>query len=275
MYDFSSPVLDMSATICIGGTCRAFETRTEWANQNNWGGADWVWFHDFNGDGKVDLGYATANTSQVKVRLSTGSSFAPASEWANQNNWGGADWVWFHDFNGDGKVDLGYATANTSQVKVRLSTGSSFAPASEWANQNNWGGANWVWFHDFNGDGKVDFAYATAGTSQVKVRLSTGSSFAPAAEWANQNYWGGADWVWFRDFDGDGMVDLAYATAGTSQVKVRLSTGSSFAPASEWANQNYWGGANWVWFHDFSGDGRVDFAYATANSSQVMVGRTM
>jgi hypothetical protein len=107
------------------------------------------------------------------VRVNTGVGFAPAVEWANSNNWGGSVWKGFdYDFNGDGKPDFWYVTANTSQVMVRVNTGVGFAPAVEWANNNNWGGADWKGFSDFNGDGKPDFWYVTANTSQVMVRLS-------------------------------------------------------------------------------------------------------
>ena len=194
-------------------------------------------------------GIVTGGTSLPAVTLastSPGSGFGSESEWANNNNWGGAGWKGFADFNGDCKQDFWYVVAGTSQVMVRLCTGSSFATASLWSFTVNWYQAEWLGFADLNGDSMQDLWFVNPGTSRVMVRLSTGSEFAPEVEWANNNNWAGEGWRGFADFNSDNKQDLWFVNPGTSRVLVRLSTGSSFVPELEWANNNNWAGLVWI-----------------------------
>jgi hypothetical protein len=106
-------------------------------------------------------------------------------------------------------------------VLVRLSTGTSFAPEVEWANNNIWGGPGWYGFDDLNGDGRQDLWFAIYGTSRLMVRLSTGASFAPEVEWANNSLWAGTEWYGLADLNGDGQLDLWFVNPGTSRLLVR------------------------------------------------------
>jgi hypothetical protein len=150
-----------------------------------------------------------------------GVGFAPEVEWANNNNWAGQGWFGFADFNGDGRQDFWFVNPGTSRVLVRLSTGTSFAPEVEWANNNNWADQGYFGFADFNGDGKQDFWFWNPGTSRVLVRLSTGTSFASEVEWANNNNNAGLGYFGYADFDGDGRQDFWFVNPSSSRILVR------------------------------------------------------
>ncbi len=210
---------------------------------------------DVNGDGKADLIFQSADWPFFEVRLSTGSSFAPATNgavvWYPQyiNMPGGVG-----DVNGDGKADL------VGPSQVYLSTGSGFSPGQSWgggipAAQDGVGA-----LADVNGDGKADLVFQSADWPFFEVRLSTGSSFAPATNgavvWYPQyiNMPGGVG-----DVNGDGKADLV----GPSQVY--LSTGSGFSPGQSWgggipAAQDGVGA-----LADVNGDGKADLIFQSAD----------
>ena len=213
----------------LNTTGNGFNTATLWADGNNWADSDWKGFSDFNADGLPDLWYVQSGTSTVSVRLNNGiNKFNAATSWASGNSWAGAEWKGFNDINGDGAVDLWYVPSGSSSIYVRLSNGlNQFQPASLWAESNPWGGAVWKGFIDLNGDGWLDFWYVKSGTTQVYFRINNGSGFEIAELLVSLPSLGGADWVGFEDFDGNGYYDLWYVWGGTSKVRIRLSEGNS------------------------------------------------
>jgi YD repeat-containing protein len=78
-------------------------------------------FTDMNGDGLADLAYFPyPSGTSLHVLLSNGSSFGPETTWATQT-YDGAGMV--GDTTGDGKPDLAYVQADTSNLQLIPSTG--------------------------------------------------------------------------------------------------------------------------------------------------------
>lgn len=70
---------------------------------------------DFTGDGKADMLYQDAGSSNVYLLASTGWAFTP-STWAT--GVGHAAWQQAGDINGDGKDDVVYQDANSTDIRV-------------------------------------------------------------------------------------------------------------------------------------------------------------
>ncbi|WP_377273337.1 FG-GAP-like repeat-containing protein [Peterkaempfera sp. SMS 1(5)a] len=196
--------------------------------------------HDFNGDGKDDVGllynYGVnadgTNHSGLFTYTSTGSGFNnPVKVWDS----GTGSWSWDSskqvagDFNGDGKSDVGvlynYGTDADGVSHTGLwtftSTGSGFnKPVKVWDSSGSWTWSNSMLVAgDFNGDGKSDvgvlynYGANTDGTnhSALWTFTSTGSGFNnPVKVWDS----GTGSWNWSSsmlvagDFNGDGKSDV-------------------------------------------------------------------
>ena len=230
---------------------------------NLWGGAQYTWVGDFNGDRKDDI--ASASGSFVYMKLSnpggfeftgftsqTWSIFSPPLALPNPL-WGGSDYTWVGDFNGDNKDDI--ASAVGGSIRVHLSTGSGFS-SQIWNVTNEWAIGAWTRVGDFNGDGKDDIASANGGT--VYIKRSTGSGFV-SERWNVANTWGGAGYFWVADFNRDGRSDLASADAGV--VHMKLSQGTQFS-SEDWPVTNEWGGPQYTWVMDYDSDGYKDIVSA-------------
>ena len=216
-----------------------------------WGGNDYTWLGDFNGDGLEDI--ATAVNSTIYFHLSTASGVATYSSTVPNNGtpyvWGGSGYNWVGDFNGDGKSDI--ASGVGSNLYLHLSTGTTLG--TQIFSVPAWGGIDYTWAGDFNGDGRTDIATAVGGN--VHVYTSNGNGFDTQI-WTVENLWGGAGYNWVGDFNGDGKSDIASGIG--SNVYLRLSSGSGFI--TQIYPLSNWGGVGYNWTGDFNGDGKTDIA---------------
>jgi hypothetical protein len=252
----------------------------QWTTDYSYNAQGWrVEYHprllgDVNGDGKADIigfGY-----DRVLVALSTGTSFAPMTQWTTDYSYNTQQWrVEYHprllgDVNGDGKDDIvgfGY-----DRVLVALSTGTNFAPMTQWTTDYSYNAQQWrVQYHprvlgDVNGDGKDDII--GFGYDRVLVALSTGTSFAPMTQWTTDYSYNAQGWRteyhprMVGDVNGDGKADII--GFGYDRVLVALSTGTSFAPMTQWTTDYSYNAQQWrVEYHprmvgDINGDGKAD-----------------
>uniref|UniRef100_UPI004056E2A6 M57 family metalloprotease n=1 Tax=Candidatus Electronema sp. TaxID=2698783 RepID=UPI004056E2A6 len=204
---------------------------------------------DFNGDGKADIAAVWNNGGNVSIAvyLSNGNNFPSWSQWSDQDGGWGDTMKWFAgDFDGDGKTDIGAAWNNngTATLTVRKSTGVKFTHSHWLSNAGSWLDASVYLAGDFNGDRKIDIAqmWNDIGSNSIKVYLSKGSAFRPAANWATRD--GGIPIVkWIPgDFNGDGKTDIAavWEKNGSNVLTVRASDGIKFSPAHWAENAGGW-----------------------------------
>jgi hypothetical protein len=190
----------------------AFTNRL-WATMST--GVTWVdvLTGDFNGDGKTDIVARAAESGDIWVGLSTGSTFQFSrwTTWSTAVSWVDAR---VGDFKGDGKADLAGRVLQTGQWWVAQSTGSSFSNRlwTTWSTGVSWTGVS---VGDFNGDGKDDIA-GMAANGQWWLAQSNGSAFSNAM-WATWST--GVTWVDIQvgDFNGDGKADLTGRALQTGQ----------------------------------------------------------
>jgi hypothetical protein len=235
---------------------------------------------DFDGDGKDDVvsfvrdAQKNGARGDVRVALSSGTSFGPAAIW---HGWFcvGQELPAVGDFNGDGKDDVATFVRNSktgsgaNDVWVALSSGSSFGTSKVWQGDLCRAG-ELPCVGDVNGDGKDDVisfvrsVRTGADEGDVWVALSTGTGFGTPTKWHNF-FCIGTELPRVGDFNGDGKDDIASFVRDSktglaaNDVWVALSTGSSFGNSSVWS-YNFCGPGELPEIGDFNGDGKDDFA---------------
>jgi hypothetical protein len=220
---------------------------------------------DFNGDGVLDLVYATASGIQTLLGNADGTFRMGPSSPLNQI---GLSVPAIGDFNSDGNLDLVLTvydpyTTGLEFAGVMLGNGDgSFGALSQVPGTGaSFASAITAVVADFNNDGKLDIATGieTAGSSiqgMIQVSLGNGDgTFQAAMSVPNVN--SVTTPILLGDFDGDGILDLAtggFVYSGRGDGTFPNNQGSSSALPLVLAG-------------DFNGDGKTDILNETTTTS--------
>ena len=223
---------------------------------------------DFNGDGKPDVAVANSGDNTVTVLLGDGNggvTAAPGSPFATGGT--GPDSLALADFNGDGHLDIlvANATSGTGTVLFGTGTGGFTLGAGSIALG---AGPYYLVAADFNGDGRPDIAVANSGSGNVSVLLSTASGPPMTAPGSPFTVGSAPVGLIVGDFNGDGIPDLATATAASITVLLGNGSGGFGTPVTTSVGIQ----VAQLAAGDFNGDGKLDLAVANSTLVTILPG---
>jgi hypothetical protein len=263
---------------------------TQWAGYQHylpfqWGGGSYIRLGDFNGDGRLEIASPDGGSIWIKRPgvcpanplqncLEAAGSFAAGSA----TTWGGSDYTWVGDFNGDGRDDIASGSASPiNTVYVKLATGGPLPSfdgfsAESWETPNaQWGGPGYNWVLDYNGDGLDDIASAVGESMVIRRSDPSQPGFTTETLGGLSNLYGAAAYTRVGDFNGDHLPDIASPNGGS--VLIQLSTGNGFK-SEHWNGVTppyAWGGSGFTWAEDFNNDDRTDLATAAGGVIHVLL----
>ncbi len=238
---------------------------------------------DFNGDGKLDIAIAEADTSvfpnSVDVLLGNGDgTFQTAVSYpVGDSPYGIAT----GDFNADGKIDLAVVNvcgsdstcASNGTVSILLGNGDgTFQTQATFSLGISMGH---IAVADFNGDGKLDLAITECGGStcgsngSLSILMGNGDgTFQPRVDYGTKHRPTG---IAVGDFNHDGVIDIAVANTNSNSISVLLGKGDgTFNGQVTYPVQS---ASVDIIAADFNGDGKLDLATGyTGGSIAVLLG---
>jgi hypothetical protein len=218
---------------------------------------------DFNGDGKLDIAIAdnTSPSLGVDIMLGNGNGTfqAPVSYATAADPW----MVIVADFNGDGKLDLATANAESETISVLLGNGNGTFQAHKDNSTAVAASCISLAAGDLRNDGKLDIVGGCQSEGEVVVLLSNGDGTFKAAK--AYNVPAGVDDIALGDFNGDGKLDVAVTNAGTyGMVSVLPGSGTGTLKTAVPFGTNF--GPTALGAADFNGDGKLDLVTADNGS---------
>lgn len=225
---------------------------------------------DFNGDGQPDLATANQGLNNVSILLSTGTcsltcgQFAPAVRYSGRLH---ANAFAVADFNGDGKLDVAVATSGGIRIMLGRGDGTFSLGGNFFAGTTSSSMA----VGDFNRDGKVDLAVANSYAGDPSVSVLFGNGDGTFAAPVYYRVGGAPTSIVTGDFNGDGKLDLAFASYDFSnQIAVMLGNGDgSFGAPVRYGTGGVLPFA--IAAGDFNRDGKLDLAVTNLRDSSVSI----
>lgn len=228
--------------------------------------ADRVLYADVTGDGRADL-VTVSTLGNVSVTPSNGETFASPSSWGSipVTALSGLE---LGDLDGDGKSDLLYREPtldpndlNAQRAQVRVSTGTAFAPATNWG---MWSADYDTTIADVDDDDFGDLI-GRSSSGDVIVAPSLRDRFDASTSWASTDP--SFDWA-TADATGDGQSDLVLRDPASGALTVRASSSSSFTSASAWGSAP---GSGDLRYGDLDASGSGDILLRTTSSGVIKV----
>ncbi len=236
---------------------------------------------DFNHDGKSDLAITFDDIEGRSVAIYLGNGDGTfGSQPSSIPGGGGFDGVGSvvaGDFNADGKLDLAFPVDVFGLVGLWVFPGNgngTFASTPIISYDGFWDNADGRWMveGDFNNDGILDIAAENGGSQPVIILLGKGDgTFSPATSQPVTTVVFPESGV-TGDFNGDGILDLAFADAGSTALTVLLGDGhGGFTQKSGEPDAGQT--TSFITAADFNGDGKLDLALVdSANAILIYLG---
>lgn len=230
---------------------------------------------DFNHEGNLDLAFTMSRGGggpDVNVHLGNGDgTFANQPSYINVCcDTLGANMA-VGDFDRDGKLDFAVPVGifGTGEILAFLGNGDGTFPSQVGSYSELPGDVtqSWIAIGDFNRDGILDVVTTNpvAGLPAVVLLGNGDATFSPASTQPVTTLVS-PQFAAVGDFNGDGILDLAFADSGSTTLTVLLGKGDgTFSQKNGQPDAGET--STYITTADFNGDGKLDLALVTSTNS--------
>lgn len=233
---------------------------------------------DFNNDGFPDLVFTLSGGGDdpaVSVHLGNGDgTFANIPSFIENCCDGLGTNVVTGDFNADGFLDLAFPVVifDFDELFYYQGSGNGTFTQGE-ASYNEMGGIpGWLAEGDFNGDGILDIAMYPSNGQQVIILLGNGDGTLSLAPTQPNTTLVSSQFAAVADFNGDGILDIAFADSGSTALTVLLGNGDGTF-TQKMGETDIGQTTTYVTTADLNGDGKLDLILVgSADSILILLG---
>lgn len=218
---------------------------------------------DFDGDGQLDLGAVSANTTLWSLRGGGDGQFSPLGMSSAGSS---PRMLRMLDFDGDQRAD--YVISNRSAKEIRCTLSAADGQLGTTAMGSLGGLPGQFVVADFDRDGALDVVTTQQGASDLAVLTGNGKGGLSTGQ--NVLNTRPATVLATGDFNEDGAPDLASINTGAGEVQVYINKGSPTFQRQDLAlsAELY---AYWIAVGDFDCDSHMDLAVGTTGRNRILV----
>jgi YD repeat-containing protein len=224
---------------------------------------------DLNGDGKLDIVTANADSSDLSVLLGNGDgTFQAEQRFATGDGlFRGPSSLATGDLNHDGITDLITSNYVSNTVSILFGNGDGTCQPQQRLAVGEL--PNSAAVADVNADGKLDIVTANINSGDISVLLGNGDgTFQPEQRFpAGDGAFAGPVSATLVDLNGDGHLDVVAGVRSSTDLSVLLGNGDGTFQAQLRASAGIFAGS--ISVGDLNGDGKTDLTVATTSSNRI------
>ncbi|CAF0744124.1 unnamed protein product [Rotaria sp. Silwood1] len=226
---------------------------------------------DINNDGWTDIVVANYASNNIGILLGFGNlTFDNIITYPIESDWHPL-FVAAGDFDNDGQIDIVVANYHVSSISLLLGyeNGSFTTQVSYSTGYQSWPSS--ITVGDFNRDNRLDIATSNYNINNVGIFLGYGNgSFAPVRTCSTGD--GSApQFIEARDINNDGILDIAVANYGTSNIVVLFGLGDGDFLLGNTYRTGVGSAPYALTIGDFNHDSQLDIAVVNERSNDISI----
>jgi hypothetical protein len=181
---------------------------------------------DFLGNGRDGVVWQRPSDGLIEFQFLNGTTQVGGGELSYDPFGPGWNVVGIGDFLGDGRSDLVWQRASDGLIEFQFMNGTVSAGGGQ-LSYDPFGLGGWkiVGNADFTRDGKSDLVWQRSTDGLVEVQFMNGTTSMGGGALVNNPFTFGWNVVAAKDFNSDGVADLAFQNTSTGVVQVALMSG--------------------------------------------------
>ncbi|CAF2520379.1 unnamed protein product [Rotaria sp. Silwood2] len=226
---------------------------------------------DINNDGRIDIVVTNSATKNIGILFGHGNLIFDDIIICPTGNNSRPQSVAVGDFDNDGQMDIVITNYHDDSISIFLGyeNGSFTTQVTYSAGYQSW--PSWITVGDFNNDNRLDIATSNFNMNNVGIFLGNeNGTFDPVRPFSTGDG-SSPHFVEARDFNNDGILDIAVANYGTNNIVVLFGFGDGSFLLGTAYRTDLESAPYALAIGDFNDDSRLDIAVVNEKSNDISI----